>query len=70
MTSDAERKAIARVMQHLSIRFPDVTPTVVSRVVHDTYHSYGTHPNRESVPLLVEEAARDRLRVIEPGPHL
>jgi hypothetical protein len=67
MTSDAERMAIAHVTQRLSLRFPNIAPVVVSRVVRETYDSYGAHPTREFVPLLVEDAARDRLRVIGPA---
>jgi hypothetical protein len=66
MMSDAERIAIAHVAQTLSRRFPNIPPVVVSRVVRETYDSYGTHPTREFVPILVEDAARDRLRVIGP----
>ena len=66
MTSDAERMAIAHVAQTLSVRFPNVPPTVVARVVRETYDSYGAHPTREFIPILVEDAARDRLRVIGP----
>ena len=64
MSSNAERAAIANVAQRLSLRFPNIASTVVSRVVRDTYNSYGAHPTREFVPILVEDAARDRLRVI------
>jgi hypothetical protein len=63
---DAERTAIAQVAQSLSRRFPNIAPTVVSRVVRETHDSYGAHPTRESVPILVEDAAGDRLRVIGP----
>jgi len=66
MTSDAELTAIAHVAQTLSARFPHITPTVVTQVVRDTYNSYGAHPTREFVPILVEDAAGDRLRVMGP----
>lgn len=66
MTSNTERVAIAQVAQTLSVRFPNVPPTVVARVVRETYDSYGAHPTREFVPILVEDAAHDRLRVIGP----
>ena len=66
MTSDAELAAIAHVAQRLSVRFPDIAPTVVARVVRETHDRYGAHPTREFVPILVEDAARDRLRVIGP----
>jgi hypothetical protein len=48
------------------MRFPEIAPAVVARVVHETHDSYFAHPTRESVPILVEDAARDRLRVISP----
>lgn len=64
MTCDAERLAIAHVAQTLSRRFPNVPPMVVARVVRETHDSYGAHPTREFTPILVEDAARDRLRVI------
>ena len=64
VTSDTERTAIAQVAHSLSMRFPEIAPTVVARVVHETHDSYFAHPTRESVPILVEDAARDRLRVI------
>jgi hypothetical protein len=64
MTSDAERVAIAHVAQSLSDRFPNIAPTVVARVVRETHDSYLAHPTREFVPILVEDAARDRLRVL------
>jgi hypothetical protein len=34
---------------------------VVARVVRETHDSYLAHPTREFVPILVEDAARDRL---------
>jgi hypothetical protein len=64
MRSDAERRAILHVAQCLSLRFPNIAPTVVTRVVRETYDSYVAHPTQEFVPILVEDAAADRLRVI------
>ena len=46
--SRAERAAIALVVQ---------------RVVQDTHARFAGHPTREFVPILVEDSARDRLRV-------
>ena len=65
MTSDAERAAVSRVAQRLSVQFPDVAPTVVSRVVHEAYRRFADHPTRDFVPVLVAETARDRPRVID-----
>ena len=38
-------------------------PAVVQRVVQDTHRRFAGHPTREFVPILVEDSARDRLRV-------
>lgn len=51
-----------RVVQRLSVLFPSVDPLVVTGVVLDSYRLYVDHPNPNSVPVLVEETARDRLR--------
>jgi hypothetical protein len=66
MISDAERHAIDRVTQRLSMRFPVVDAAVVARVVRETQHRFDAHPTREFVPILVEDAARDVLRML-PG---
>jgi len=36
----------------------------VARVVWDTYRHFDTHPTRDVVPILVQDPARDRLRVM------
>ena len=36
---------------------------MVQRVVQDTHARFAGHPTREFVPILVEDSARDRLRV-------
>jgi len=64
MSSDAERAAIDRVTQRLSARFPTLAPAVVARVVSDRYRRFAAHPTREFVPILVEDAALDALRVM------
>jgi len=64
MTSDEERIAIDQVAQRLSARFPAVDAAVVTRVVRETHHHYNDHPRREFVPILVEDSARDALRVL------
>ena len=61
--SRAERAAIAHVVQHLSAQFSTLDPAVVQRVVRDTQLRFADHPTREFVPILVEDSARDRLRV-------
>jgi len=37
---------------------------VVARVVRETHHRFDAHPTREFVPILVEDAASDTLRVM------
>ena len=64
MTSDPERAAIGRVAQRLSRQFTNLDTSPVARVVWDTYRHFDTHPGRDVVPILVQDAARDRLRVI------
>ncbi|MGS0684572.1 three-helix bundle dimerization domain-containing protein [Nakamurella sp. GG22] len=54
--------ATHHVVQRLSPLFPSVDPVVVNRVVLDSYRLYVDHPNPNSVPVLVEETSRDRLR--------
>ena len=63
LASRAERAAIARVVQRLSAKFSMLDPAVVQRVVQDTHARFAGHPTREFVPILVEDSARDRLRV-------
>ena len=38
-------------------------PAVVQRVVQEAHARFADHPTREFVPILVEDSARDRLRV-------
>ena len=64
MTSDPERVAIDHVTQRLSRQFTNLDTTLVARVVWDTYRHFDTHPTRDVVPILVQDAARDRLRVM------
>ena len=37
--------------------------------VWDTYRHFDAHPTRDVVPILVEDAARDRLRVVPSSAH-
>jgi hypothetical protein len=61
--SRAERAAIARVVQRLSAKFSMLDPAVVQRIVQEAHARFADHPTREFVPILVEDSARDRLRV-------
>ena len=68
MAADPERVAIDHVAQRLSRQFTDLDTDLVARVVWDTYRHFDTHPTRDVVPVLVQDAARDRLLVMPtPG---
>lgn len=61
--SDPERAAIDHVAQRLSRQFTNLGTALVMRVVWDTYWHFDAHPTRDVGPILVQDAARDRLRV-------
>jgi len=61
--SRAERAAIDHVVQRLSAQFGMLDPAVVQRVVQEAHARFADHPTREFVPIMVEDSARDRLRV-------
>ena len=61
--SRAEHAAIAHVVQRLSAQFSMLDAAVVQRVVQEAHARFAGHPTREFVPILVEDSARDRLRV-------
>jgi|GEM_PF-834445 len=77
MNSDPEGAAIDHVAQRLSRQFTNIDTALVTRVVWDTYRHFDTHPTRDVVPIRVQDAARDRLRVMpttaraarHPAPH-
>jgi hypothetical protein len=64
MNSDPERAAIDPVAQRLSRQFTNIDTALVTRVAWDTYRHFDTHPTRDVVPILVQDAAGDRLRVM------
>jgi len=64
MPSEPGRSAIDHVAQRLSRQFANLDTDLVNRVVWDTYRHFDAHPTRDVVPILVQDAARDRLRVM------
>jgi len=64
MPTEPEHSAINHVAQRLSLQFTNLDTKLVNRVVWDTYRHFDAHPTREVVPILVQDAARDRLRVM------
>ena len=69
MPADPERPAIDHVAQRLSRQFGYLDTDLVARVVWDTYRHFDAHPARDVVPILVQDAARDRLRVLSATTH-
>jgi hypothetical protein len=61
-----EARAMAEVQERLEERFPDLDPTVVAAAVQ-TAAAGITGPVRDFVPVLVERAARDRLKQVQGG---
>lgn len=57
-------KAINCVAQRLCTRYPTVDAALINRLVREAYHRFDAHPTREFVPILVEDAASDALRVL------
>ena len=67
-TSRAERgRGRPCFVQGLSAQFAALDAALVQQVVRDTRRRFDGHPTREFVPILVEDSARDRLRVTPPG---
>ena len=66
MPTDPEHVMINHVAQRLSRQFATLDTDLVAGVVWDTYRHFDAHPTRDSVPVLVQDVARDRLLVM-PG---
>ena len=64
MLPDSERAAIDSVAQRLSRQYSNLDPPLVTQVVWDMFRHFDDHPSRDVVPILVQDAARDRLRVM------
>lgn len=69
MSTQAEQSAIGHVARRLSRQFANLDTDLVARVVWDTHRHFDTHPARDVVPILVQDAARDRLRVMPTTAH-
>ena len=69
MPPDPESSAIDHVAQRLSRQFSSLDDAVIARVVWDIYRRFDGHPTRDVVPILVQDAARDRLRVMPTPPR-
>ena len=64
MPFEPERSAIDHVAQRLSRQFANLDTDLVARVVWGHVPAFRRPPTRDVVPILVQDAARDRLRVM------
>ena len=64
MTSDHEILAIDQIVQRLSGTFASIAVQDVCRIVNECHARFIDSRIRTYVPLLVEHAARDRLRMM------
>jgi hypothetical protein len=57
----SEQAIIDQIVARLTRRFPSVSASTVSTVVHDVHSRYDDRPVRDFVPLLVERNAKSEL---------
>ena len=62
MTLEDEQHALTAVIDRLAKKFPDRPISVVEAVVSEEYGAVSDGPIRYFVPVLVERAAKGRLR--------
>ena len=62
---DQESRAIGEVVNRLRAAYPDLPAETVGTAVQAAQAELADHPIRDFVPLLVERAARERLRQAE-----
>ncbi len=67
MDQSQEDQGIAKVIDSLASRFPTVPRSRVEQVVTESHSLLNGNPVRDYVPVLVERAAKDRLRRIVVG---
>ena len=64
---DQESRAIGEVVNRLRAAYPDLPAETVGTAVRAAQAELADHPIRDFVPVLVERAARERLRQAEGG---
>ncbi len=62
MDAAEEDLLVAQVVDRLSEHFPDTSRLRIAEVVDDEHHRLDGNPIRDFIPVLVEHAARVRLR--------
>lgn len=64
MTREDEARALVAVISNLAERFPDTPRSDIETVVAEEHGKLNGGPIRDYVPLLVEHAAKKRLKKI------
>jgi hypothetical protein len=67
MESDDEARALDGVIDRLAERFPHIPRTGIARAVREEHNVFDGSPVRDYIPVLVEHAAKQRLRTTAPA---
>jgi len=67
MESDDEARALDGVTDSLAERFPHIQRTSIARAVREEHEVFDGSPVRDYIPVLVEHAAKQRLRTTTPA---
>ncbi|RZL81882.1 MAG: hypothetical protein EOP32_13775 [Rhodococcus sp. (in: high G+C Gram-positive bacteria)] len=67
MTNDEELHHIEQVIDRFDTRYPDVPRESIEQVVHSAHRHFANGKVRDFVPLLVERAAREKIRGLVPS---
>ena len=62
MAKEDEAQAVAAVIDRLAKKFPETPRTQVEQIVTEEYIALNDGPIRDYVPVLIERAAKLRLR--------
>lgn len=66
MAKQDEAQAVAAVIDRLAMKFPDTPRPQIEEVVSEEYTALNDGPIRDYVPVLIERAAKLRLRSLPP----
>ncbi len=62
MNPQEEDRAVAKVIDRLAEKFPEAPRVRIEETVHEQQAALADNPVRDYVPVLIEHAAKDRLR--------
>ncbi|TFC12522.1 three-helix bundle dimerization domain-containing protein [Cryobacterium sp. MDB2-10] len=67
MESEYETRALDGVIDRLAERFPHIPRTNIARAVREEHEGFDGSPVRDYIPVLIEHAAKQRLRTTVPA---